>query len=78
MRWKVDELGREDLLVRKIRLWIFNAMSSALSCLHHNMLIGIVMYYLLKYQFATSQLLRIVAKFYMNIMPLRPSEIHNF
>jgi len=30
----------------------------------------------LKYQVANSGLLHIVAKFYMNMMPLRPSEIY--
>jgi hypothetical protein len=33
-------------------------------------------YCLSKYQVATSELLLNVAKFYTNIMPLRPTEIH--
>jgi len=36
------------------------------------------MYSLSKYQALTSGMFHIVAKFYMNIMPMRPSEIHNF
>jgi hypothetical protein len=36
------------------------------------------MYRLSKHQAATAGMLHNVAKFYMNIMPLRPTEIHNF
>lgn len=50
-------------------------MSSALSWYYNNMLIGTGMSCLSKYQVITSGLLCIVAKFYMNIMPPRPSEI---
>jgi len=35
------------------------------------------MYCLSKYKVAMSGLLQTVAKFYVNIMPLRPSEIRN-
>jgi hypothetical protein len=41
------------------------------------MLTGTVMNCLTKYQVATSGLLHIVTKFYMNIMALKTSEIHN-
>jgi len=50
-------------------------MSSALRGHYHNMLRGTVMDCLSKYQVGTSGLLCIVAKFYMNIMPLRLSGI---
>jgi hypothetical protein len=53
-------------------------MSSALGWHYHNMMWGTVMYCLSKYQIPSSGLLHIVDKFYMNIMPLRPSEIDYF
>jgi hypothetical protein len=53
-------------------------MSSALGWHYHNMLWGIVIYCLSKYEDATSELLHILAKFNMNIMQLKQLEIYNF